>query len=145
VAAAPEPSGTAAEPEGAEDTAPHAVVPAHEDVPLPGVSPFEPIRIPAVHVGGEPRLGAGEAELELRFTDHGLQILREADEATLARIAWQELRGLRVQIAKSRRLRRRGAEALLVVEAAAGGASFLVAGVTPDELRRHIVPARARL
>jgi hypothetical protein len=137
--------GAAGEPEGAEDTAPHPVVPAHEDVPLPGVSPFEPIRIPAVHVGGEPGLGEGQAELELRFTDHGLQILRDADEATLARIAWQDLRGLRVQIAKGRRLRRRAAEALLVVEAAAGGARFLVPGVTPDELRRHIIPARARL
>jgi hypothetical protein len=106
---------------------------------------LEAIRLAAVHLSGVPELAAGEPELELRFSMHGLALRRESDEANLVHIPWEKLRGLGVQPAKTRLMRRRTAGARLIVRTREGEVVFEISGITPEDLRRTLRPALARL
>jgi hypothetical protein len=119
--------------------APTEAVDAHDD------EAFTAIHLPAVHLDGVPELARNESELELRFSERGLEVLRDSDEATLARIPWEDLRGLNIEPPKGRLRRRRPGGARLVVHIDYGDAAFEIPGIEPDELRRRLTPARVRI
>lgn len=101
------------------------------------------MRVSAVHLGGVANLAAGTSDIELRLSEHGLDIVRGADE-TLGRLTWDEIRALDVPTGRSIRRRRRDSRTNLIVRTAHGEATFAVPAVSPEELREHVDPLLQR-
>jgi hypothetical protein len=135
------------------------VLRAHE---LVGAPPYEPpaaepeppeaeaepareaVRIAAVHSGGIESLRAGEPDIELRFSDAGLDVLKRSTGAAIGRLDWTEIdsiellpprRGLRVGRRKTRTLH---------VETDRGRASFELQGLSEDQLAEYVQPLLER-
>jgi hypothetical protein len=105
--------------------------------PAPGPAP-ETIRLAAIHVSGVRTISPGERELELRFSETGLEILSTPTGAPVGRLGWEEIRS--VTLPRTRRsLRRRGAPRL-VVTTASGRATFELPGFTSEQLEEHLAP-----
>lgn len=127
VAAADGAGGTAAA-DGAADTeaAPHA------------------LRIAAVHVSGIESLRNGESDLELRFSDAGLDLLKASSGAAIGRLLWSDIHS--VDVASSRRGLRPGRRVPeLHVRAQSGRATFQLPGMNSDQVNEHLEPVLARL
>lgn len=105
----------------------------------------EAVRLPAVHIGGLEALRSGERDLELRFSNAGLDVLKRSSGAPIGRLGWEEIEG--VQLPRRRRGLLRGA-LQLHVDTGRGRASFELPGVTEAQLDEHLQPlltrARAR-
>jgi hypothetical protein len=97
----------------------------------------EDVRLTAVHLGGIANLAPAESDLELRFSDDGLDIIRPAGDI-FGRLTWDEITGLDVPDPRGLRKRRRPQSAHLVVRSERGDASFEVPGVTSEELRAQL-------
>jgi hypothetical protein len=104
----------------------------------------ETLRIAAVHTAGIESLRAGEPDIELRFSDAGLDVLKRSTGAAIGRLDWSDIdsiellpprRGLRVSRRKMQKLR---------VETDRGRASFELHGVTEDQLADYLVPLLER-
>jgi hypothetical protein len=142
-----------AEPELAEaDPEPPAEPEPAEADPEPPAAPEPPgpdqeretLRIAAVHTAGIESLRAGEPDIELRFSDAGLDVLKRSTGAAIGRLDWSDIdsiellpprRGLRVSRRKMQKLR---------VETDRGRASFELHGVTEDQLADYLVPLLER-
>lgn len=109
--------------------------------PAPGPT-LETIRLAAIHVSGVRTISPGERELELRFSETGLEILSTPTGAAVGRLGWEEIRSVTLPPAR-RGLRRRGAPRL-VVATAGGRATFELPGLTGDQLEEHLAPMLAR-
>jgi hypothetical protein len=96
------------------------------------------IRLPAVHLGGIGNLAKGEASLELRFSDTGLDIVRTESSTTLGRLEWREIEA--IETPRSRGRRRRRTRAQLLIRTARGEAHFEIPGVSESELRGYVEP-----
>jgi hypothetical protein len=96
------------------------------------------IRLPAVHLGGIGNLARGEASLELRLSDSGLDIVRTETSTTLGRLQWSEV--LAIETPRPRGRRRRRTRAQLLVRTARGEAHFEIPGITEAELRGYVDP-----
>jgi len=94
----------------------------------------------AIHIGGVANLAPTESEIELRISPDGLEFVRSGQ--TFERLSWAQVRG--VQVHDSRRLRRRGHGAQLLVRSELGEASFEIRGMTAKELRERLGPLLAR-
>jgi hypothetical protein len=123
--------------EAAADTdEPHAPAAAYE----PHAPVRDPVRLAAVHLGGIANLAPAHAHIELRLSEHGLDIVGAADEI-LGRLGWEDVRALDVPPARGGlRRRRREPNAHLVIRTDHGHASFEVPALSPDELREHLDP-----
>src|SRR5579884_1553324 len=98
-----------------------------------------PVRLAAVHLGGIANLEPGDVELQLLFSEVGLDIVKGQEEEPLGRLTWREIDTL--QVAERGRWRRRRANASqLVVRTPNGDASFQIPAVTSDELNELIRP-----
>ena len=51
-------------------------------------SPLQALRLSAVHVSGIESLRNGESDLELRFSDAGLDLLKASSGAAIGRLLW---------------------------------------------------------
>jgi hypothetical protein len=112
--------------------------------PAPRRAPEQPgIRVTAIHLGGVAGLRPGEAEIELRLSDDGLDISRRPGEL-FGRLTWTEMHGLEVPPIRGLLRRRRDPRAHLVVRAEHGDASFEIPAVAPEELREHLQPLLVR-
>jgi hypothetical protein len=120
---------------GADRHAPTAPTPAERAEPE--LTP-DAIRFPAVHLGGVGNLSRGEASLELRFSDAGLDIVRTENSSTLGRIEWSEIEAIEVPRRRGRRRRRTRAQ--LLIRTARGEAHFEIPGVSESELRGYLEP-----
>jgi hypothetical protein len=99
----------------------------------------ERLRLSAVHVGGIANLPEGAGDLELRFSDSGLDIAREGK--ALGRLTWGEITAIDTPEPTGRRRRRQQrTDGTIVIRSASGRAAFEVPGVSPEELREHIAP-----
>jgi hypothetical protein len=98
----------------------------------------------AVHLSGIETVRAGERNIELRFSDAGLDVLNHDSGATIGRLTWDEIQAL--ELPRSRRRLRPGRRAApeLVVRTERGQATFELPGLTEQELREHLAPMFAR-
>lgn len=102
------------------------------------------LRIAAIHLGGVTNLRPGEGDIEVRLSEHGLDIARDSSDEILGRLAWSEIESLEVPPIRGFRLRRREPRAHLVVRTEHGDASFEIPAVFPEELREHLEPVLTR-
>jgi hypothetical protein len=116
---------------------------AHADAE-PATGDDLPVRVAVVHLDGLSELDEDE-ELELRFTEDGLDVLRAPDEAALAHFAWSEIHGVEVQPGRARMLRRRGSSTRLILSATGRHARFEARGADPEELKQRLAPALTKL
>jgi hypothetical protein len=107
-------------------------------------APLEALRLPAVHVSGIESLRNGESDLELRFSDAGLDLLKASSGAAIGRLLWSEIHG--AEVAGSRRGLRPGRRVQeLHVRAQSGQAVFQLPGMTAEQVAEHVEPVLARL
>ncbi len=105
---------------------------------------LQALRLGAVHVSGIESLRNGESDLELRFSDAGLDLLKASSGAAIGRLLWSEIHS--VDVASSRRGLRPGRRAQeLHVRAQSGEAVFQLPGMSSEQINQHLEPALARL
>ena len=111
-----------------------------------------PLREPSAGVapGGRPSgrdrksLRNGESDLELRFSDAGLDLLKASSGAAIGRLLWSEIHS--VDVASARRGLRPGRRVQeLHIKAQSGRAIFQLPGMTSEQVSQHLEPALARL
>ncbi len=106
--------------------------------------PFQALRLSAVHVSGIEALRNGESDLELRFSDAGLDLLKASSGGAIGRLLWSEIHG--VDVASARRGLRPGRRVQeLRVRAQSGQATFQLPGMTSEQVNQHLEPVLARL
>jgi hypothetical protein len=106
--------------------------------------PLGALRLAAVHVSGIESLRDGETDLELRFSDAGLDLLKASSGATIGRLLWSEIRD--VEVASSRRGLRPGRRVPeLHVRAQSGRATFQLPGMTSEQVNVHLEPVLTRV
>jgi hypothetical protein len=105
---------------------------------------LQALRIAAVHVGGIESLRNGESDLELRFSESGLDLLKASSGAAIGRLLWTDIHS--VDVTSSRRVLRPGRRVPeLQVRAQSGRATFQLPGMTSEQLNEHLQPVLARL
>lgn len=117
-------------------------VPAYEPdlVPEP---PASPIRVAAVHLGGIEMLREGDRQIELRFSEAGLDVIDTRGGESIGRLTWDEI--AEVQFPRRRRsIRRRPSGAELVVRTDRGQARFELSGLDSEQAREHLAPILTR-
>jgi hypothetical protein len=119
---------------------PYPPAPADGTHPSPASPSVDALRIPAVHLEGIESLRAGERDIELRFSDEGLDVLKASSGATIGRLRWQEI--VKVELPRLRRGRRRK-EQELHVATGRGQANFALPALTEDQRREHLEPLLA--
>jgi hypothetical protein len=102
------------------------------------------IRVAAVHLGGIATLRVGDSDIELRFSDAGLDVLKGSSGAAIGRLEWREIQT--VDFSRSRRGLRAGRRRVqeLHVGTGRGRASFELPGLTEEQLKEHLEPMVAR-
>jgi hypothetical protein len=117
--------------------------------PDPGTGPGAPadpagaLRLSAIHVSGIDSLRNGESDLELRFSEVGLDLIKASSGAAIGRLLWAEIHD--VDVSGSRRgLRGRRAQELHV-SAQRGRATFELTGMTAEQVKEHLEPVLARV
>jgi hypothetical protein len=118
-----------------------AGAPAEQPMPAP-VAEREPgpeaVRLAAVHLGGIESLARNESDLELRFSDAGLDVLKASSGTGIGRLAWSEIES--VSFERSRRGLRAGRRSELQVQTVRGRVSFELPGMTDRRLREQLEP-----
>jgi hypothetical protein len=95
-------------------------------------------------VSGIESLRNGESDLELRFSENGLDLLKASSGAAIGRLLWTDIHA--VDVTSSRRVLRPGRRVPeLQVRAQSGLATFQLPGMTSEQLNEHLQPVLARL
>jgi hypothetical protein len=102
------------------------------------------VRLEAIHLGGIANLAPSASDIQLLFTDDGLDILRGEDKS-LGRLPWDEIRALEVPEVRGRRRRTRQQDTQLIVRTEEGEANFRIPSLSPPELRDQIDPLMRHL
>jgi hypothetical protein len=106
--------------------------------------PPRALRLAAVHVSGIESLRNGEDDLELRFSDAGLDLLKASSGASIGRLQWSEIHDIDVE--RSRRGLRPGRRVQeLRVAAQSGRATFQLPGLTEQQAKEHLEPVLTRV
>ena len=135
-----------APPYEAPPTPPLAPEPAQPAEPADATSQpaMQALRLSAIHVSGIESLRNGESDLELRFSDAGLDLLKASSGGAIGRLLWSEIHD--VEVARPRRGLRPGRRAQeLHVSAQSGRAVFQLPGMTEQQVSEHLEPVLARL
>jgi len=150
-AGAEPPGASAAAPTAEPDAEPEAAADAGEKGPRDvrreansQGSEALPITVAAVHLDGLSELD-GHGELELQFTEDGLDVAGGPEETILARFIWSEIDGIEVQPGRGRMIRRRAAPARVILSASGRHARFEARDGDPEELKRRLAPALTKL
>jgi hypothetical protein len=121
--------------------APAPVVAEAAAAPAPEPGP-QAVRLAAVHLGGIESLARGESDLELRFSNAGVDVLKASSGTGIGRLAWSEIKS--VSFSRSRRGLRAGRRSELQVQTVRGRASFELPGMTDRRLREQLEPLIAQ-
>jgi hypothetical protein len=130
------------------DTEPIAAVEADEtddadddDAPT-GTRPAETrvVTLRAVHIEGLQNAAQADADLRLRFSGRGIEVLRRTNNAALARMRWREIQGVEIPHARGRLRRRRREDAHIRVLSERGTMMFEIPGVSADEVKTRLAP-----
>jgi hypothetical protein len=135
--------GEALDEHGGPATAEHASIREDNGAP-PSSEELRPLRIAAVHLGGIANLAPAESDIQLEFSEYGLDVIRGSD-TILGRLGWEDIRALEVPEPRGWRRRRQERPGHLVVRTDHGDASFEIPGLTSNDLRDHIEPVRKYL
>jgi hypothetical protein len=155
----------APEPEPAPEPAPEPVIPEPEPepepVPVVVASPVPPsvvapspaaiavpqaLRIAAVHTSGIESLKAGDADIELRLSEAGLDVIKRSSGIAIGRLDWGEITAIEVQEPGKRGRRRRKSKGrALQVDTSGGQAAFELVGLSDEESAEHLEPLLSRL
>jgi hypothetical protein len=100
--------------------------------------PIEPVSLKAVHLGGIANLREGAGDIELRFSEAGLDLTR--GDQPLGRLTWREIAAVETPSPSGRRRRRQRSDGTIVIRSPNGSATFEIPGVTPEELHDHLAP-----
>jgi hypothetical protein len=106
-------------------------------------APLQALRLSAVHVSGIESLRNGEEDIELRFSDAGLDLLKASSGATIGRLLWSEIHDVDVTDAR-RGLRPSRRVPELHVRAQSGRATFRLPGTTSEQVNEHLQPVLTR-
>lgn len=107
--------------------------------PEPDPAP-EAIRVSAVHLAGVRALSPGQGDLELRFSDVGLQVLRRDTREPVGTMPWSEVSS----VVLPRRVSLRWGAPRIVVAAAGAEARFSLPGLSARQVRDQLSPLLAR-
>jgi hypothetical protein len=99
------------------------------------------LRLSAVHLGGIANLAPSESDIQLEFSQHGLDVIRGSN-TILGRLGWEDIRALEVPDPRGWRRRRRAQSGQLVVRTDHGDASFEIPGLGSGDLRDQLEPVR---
>jgi hypothetical protein len=134
----------APEPEAGDDEEPPEDGGAVLIIDADGNDQPQAIRVAAVHLGGIATLRVGDSDIELRFSDAGLDVLKGSSGAAIGRLEWREIQT--VDFSRSRRGLRAGRRRVqeLHVGTGRGRASFELPGLTEEQLKEHLEPMVAR-
>jgi hypothetical protein len=122
---------------------PGAETEAETEAQAPPADPHVlPISVGVVHLDGLAEL-EGQGELELVFSDEGLDVVRTGAAAALVSFSWTELRDVEVHAGRGRVLRRRSSR--LILSTNRRRARFEARGLDPEELRQLLAPALAKV
>jgi hypothetical protein len=104
----------------------------------------EALRVRAVHLGGIESLRGGERDLELRFSEDGMDVLKRSTGAAIGRLHWNEIES--VELPRARRGLRGGRRRTQELHVATdrGRASFQLPDLTEEQLRDYLEPMLAR-
>jgi hypothetical protein len=106
--------------------------------------PLQALRLAAVHVSGIESLRNGESDLELRFSDAGLDLIKASSGAAIGRLLWSDIHD--VEVARARRGMRPGRRPQeLHVRAQSGQAVFQLPGMTEEQVSEHLEPVLRRV
>jgi hypothetical protein len=97
----------------------------------------------AVHVFGIETLTPGDADIELRLADAGIDVRKPSTAEMIGRLRWSEVRSVSVQRPR-RGLPGRRRPALFVAGTDRGEVTFELPGVSDDEITEHLEPLIAR-
>ena len=126
------------------DEAARAGVPSGAaDGPRPRPPVERALLLDAVHVFGIETLEPGDADIELRLADAGIDVRKPSTAETIGRLRWNEVRTMAVQRPR-RGLPGRRRPALLVAGTDRGEVTFELPGVSEDEIIEHLEPLIAR-
>jgi hypothetical protein len=132
--AADEPTGApAAEEPPAEPTA--VAIPAPQD--------DENLQVLAYHLGGVANLPTGRDGLDLRLSEHGLDIYQREGEI-IGRLHWDEIDALEVVAVRGRLRRQPRTLSRIVVRTKHGDASFEIPGLSSEDLEARVEPLVSR-
>jgi len=129
-----------------EAPAPPPPPPAADPADAPGAAapPMQALRLSAVHVSGIESLRNGESDLELRFSDAGLDLIKASSGGAIGRLLWSEIHD--VEVARPRRGLRPGRRTQeLYVSAQSGRAVFQLPGMTEEQVSEHLEPVLKRV
>jgi hypothetical protein len=117
--------------------------------PDPPAAPAEPpltaaIRVGAVHLAGIETLREGARNIELRFSDIGLDVLNTHDGESIGRLGWDEITELELPRPRRSLRRRKPAGPELVVRTDRGQARFELPSLSEDEAEKHLAPVLRR-
>jgi hypothetical protein len=101
------------------------------------------LQVLAYHLGGVANLPTGRAGLDLRLSEHGLDILQPEGEI-IGRLHWNEIDTLEVVAVRGRLRRQARTLSRIVVRTKHGDASFEIPGLSSDELEARIKPLVSR-
>lgn len=104
--------------------------------PSPGA-----VRVAAVHLGGIESLRRGESDIELRFSDSGLDVLKASTGAPIGRLQWGEIET--VSVSRPHRGVRAGRRRELHISTGRGRASFELPGLGDRQLHEQLEPLLA--
>ena len=97
----------------------------------------------AVHVFGIETLEPGDADIELRLADVGIDVRKPSTAETIGRLRWNEIQSVAVQRPR-RGLPGRRRPALFVAGTDRGEVTFELPGMSDDEITEHLEPLIAR-
>jgi hypothetical protein len=98
------------------------------------------VTLPAAHVEGLGTLAGHDTDVELSFTQRGLDVLRASDKLELVGLRWRDIHALEVPHIRVRMRRRRKDGARLVVYSTRGTLTFDTPGRSADEVRSRLAP-----
>jgi hypothetical protein len=120
--------------------------PPEPDAPPDPVAPLAPdaIRVRAIHLEGIETLRPGARNIELRFSDIGVDVIDTHSGESIGRLTWPEIVSLELPRPRRSLRRRRGSGPELMVMTDRGLARFELRGISDEEAREHLAPVFER-
>ncbi len=133
------------EPAAPVPAAPPAQPLEHDGPADPATLPApDAIRVGAIHLEGIETLRPGARNIELRFSDIGMDVINTRDGESIGRLTWSEIVSLELPRPRRSLRRRRGSGPELIVTSDRGLARFELRGISDEEAREHLAPVLSR-